>query len=418
MPRILLKERGAFGNADTGGAWLSSARATAGDKPEEGEDDVKSSCPLCPGRHTCYNGRDKGSRSREGELTPKTRPQFGLQAATRLHEAGIASKRQPGELKHLSSQRKRKQKAIPVVAASENGSSLNRENGVVGEQYKRRAARRSSRMLHPRWRKGEMPLEPRASWFSPKCVEAQQLTGHLGVRRGRENASSQCSSTRRYGAEVTHAILPGKARTAFNKRVPVPETDTEGVPPHKGGRSDQARATVYQKHREPATEAPVNGGRNYNGPKVAKFLVGTYGPRTVSGRQFLWGVGLPKGNGGVQRFPRAGRDWPSSAKAEGSLTARPTRRAGTKADLPKSSHRREGLAPRCRLFATWGSSMFQGLGCSPIKAVRELGSERRETVRSISGVGVRALRGPFPSTRGREGRTSGVPVIVPTVNAG
>ncbi|KAL8256491.1 hypothetical protein R6Q59_031558 [Mikania micrantha] len=91
MPRILLKEMGAFGNADTGGAWLSSARATASDKPEEGEDDVKSSCPLCPGRHTCYNGRDKGSRSREGELTPKTRPQFGLQAATRLHEAGIAS---------------------------------------------------------------------------------------------------------------------------------------------------------------------------------------------------------------------------------------------------------------------------------------------------------------------------------------
>ncbi|GJV78215.1 ribosomal protein L2 [Tanacetum coccineum] len=33
--------------------------------------------------------------------------------------------------------------------------------------------------------------------------------------------------------------------------------------------------------------------------------------------------------------------------------------------------------------------MFQGLGCSPIKAVHELGSERRETVRSISGVGVR-----------------------------
>ncbi|PHT40429.1 hypothetical protein CQW23_19283 [Capsicum baccatum] len=27
MPRILLKERGAFENADTGGAWLSSARA-------------------------------------------------------------------------------------------------------------------------------------------------------------------------------------------------------------------------------------------------------------------------------------------------------------------------------------------------------------------------------------------------------
>ncbi|KAG9455510.1 hypothetical protein H6P81_000018 [Aristolochia fimbriata] len=73
--------------------WVWNPEQTAGDKPEEGEDDVKSSCPLCPGRHTCYNGRDKGSRSREGELTPKTRPQFGLQAATRLHEAGIASNR-------------------------------------------------------------------------------------------------------------------------------------------------------------------------------------------------------------------------------------------------------------------------------------------------------------------------------------
>ncbi|XLU79913.1 hypothetical protein S245_003334 [Arachis hypogaea] len=72
--------------------------------------------------------------------------------------------------------------------------------------------------------------------------------------------------------------------------------------------------------------------------------------------------------------------------------------------FPKSSHRREGLAPQCRLFATWGCSMFQGLGCLPIKAVCELGSERRETVQSISGVGVRALRGPFPSTRGL-GRT-------------
>ncbi|KAK5770005.1 hypothetical protein PVK06_049880 [Gossypium arboreum] len=79
-------------------AVVSSCRKTAGDKPEEGEDDVKSSCPLCPGRHTCYNGRDKGSRSREGELTPKTRPQFGLQAATRLHEAGIASNRRDQEI--------------------------------------------------------------------------------------------------------------------------------------------------------------------------------------------------------------------------------------------------------------------------------------------------------------------------------
>src|ERR1700726_3432864 len=68
--------------------------------------------------------------------------------------------------------------------------------------------------------------------------------------------------------------------------------------------------------------------------------------------------------------------------------------------LPKSSHRRQGLAPRCRLVASWGWSRSQGLGCSPIKAVRELGSERRETVRSLSVVGVGDLLGAAPSTRG------------------
>ena len=78
----------------TGAAWLSSARAvrcwvksrnernpycqllagnaedsggTAGDKPEEGGDDVKSSWPLCPGLHTCYNGRYRVRRNREVE---------------------------------------------------------------------------------------------------------------------------------------------------------------------------------------------------------------------------------------------------------------------------------------------------------------------------------------------------------------
>ena len=101
-----------------GAAWLSSARVvrcwvksrnernpcpvlpcpkgrnsqgTASDKLEEGGDDVKSSWPLCPGLHTCYNGRYKASPTREGELIAKNRSQFGLQAATRLHEAGIAS---------------------------------------------------------------------------------------------------------------------------------------------------------------------------------------------------------------------------------------------------------------------------------------------------------------------------------------
>ena len=82
----------------TGAAWLSSARVvkcwvksrnernpypylpasnvgnfkeTAGDKPEEGGDDVKSSWPLRDGLHTCYNGTYRGLRSREAELIPE-----------------------------------------------------------------------------------------------------------------------------------------------------------------------------------------------------------------------------------------------------------------------------------------------------------------------------------------------------------
>ena len=64
---------------------------TAGVKPEEGGDDVKSSWPLYPGRHTCYNGWYRGLPTREGELISKIRPQFRLKSAIRLHEAGIAS---------------------------------------------------------------------------------------------------------------------------------------------------------------------------------------------------------------------------------------------------------------------------------------------------------------------------------------
>ena len=118
-----------------------------------------------------------------------------------------------------------------------------------------------------------------------------------------------------------------------------------------------------------------------------------------------------------------------SVKAEGSLTARRTGRAGTKVGLsdpvvesgiaiaqrikatlgitglisPKSPYRRGGLAPRCRLIIMPGAvGRSQGLGCSPIKVVRELGSERRETVRSLSIAGARNLKGAAPSTRGPE----------------
>ena len=110
----------------TGGAWLSSARVvrcwvksrnernpcpvlltrngedsqeTAVVNTEEGGDDVKSSCPLRPGLHTRYNGRYKGLQTREGELIPKNRSQFGSQSATRLREVGVASNRRSALLR-------------------------------------------------------------------------------------------------------------------------------------------------------------------------------------------------------------------------------------------------------------------------------------------------------------------------------
>ena len=85
-------------DGSTGAAWLSSARVvrcwvksrnernphpmlpsgeaghsweTAGDKSEEGEDDVKSAWPLYPGLQTCYNGRytegSKPARARQSQ---------------------------------------------------------------------------------------------------------------------------------------------------------------------------------------------------------------------------------------------------------------------------------------------------------------------------------------------------------------
>ncbi len=66
---------------------------TASFYEEEGGDDVKSSWPLHPGLHTCYNGGYKESQDRKVELISKSPSQFELESATRLHEAGIASNR-------------------------------------------------------------------------------------------------------------------------------------------------------------------------------------------------------------------------------------------------------------------------------------------------------------------------------------
>ncbi|KAK4430959.1 hypothetical protein Salat_0857900 [Sesamum alatum] len=72
----------------------------------------------------------------------------------------------------------------------------------------------------------------------PKIRPKGVVDGQQG-KKGRENASSQCSSTRRNSAECRKVKEVGDLMTG-----------------------------------EPMTEPPVNGGHNYNGPKIAKFLVG------------------------------------------------------------------------------------------------------------------------------------------------
>ncbi len=95
--------------ACTGAAWLSSARVvrcpvksgnernprymlyvsygTAGIKPEEGGDDVKSAWPLYPGLHTRYNGQYNGSQNRKVEPILKA----GLSSDCRLQPAYMKS---------------------------------------------------------------------------------------------------------------------------------------------------------------------------------------------------------------------------------------------------------------------------------------------------------------------------------------
>ncbi|KAL8481674.1 hypothetical protein ACS0TY_027979 [Phlomoides rotata] len=61
-----------------------------------------------------------------------------------------------------------------------------------------------------------MPLEPRASWFSPKCVEAQQLTGHLG---GSKSTSETMGDKlhRREGNSPDHQLRPLNDRSVIKE---------------------------------------------------------------------------------------------------------------------------------------------------------------------------------------------------------
>ena len=68
--------------------------------------------------------------------------------------------------------------------------------------------------------------------------------------------------------------------------------------------------------------------------------------------------------------------------------------------IPERPQRRYRSAPRCRLILARGWRRSQACGCSPLKRIRELGLNRRETGWSLSAAGVKHLREVDPSTRG------------------
>ena len=54
--------------------YVGDSDGTAAVRCEEGGDDVKSARPLCPGRHTCYNGGDRRLLPGDGMPIPKPSP--------------------------------------------------------------------------------------------------------------------------------------------------------------------------------------------------------------------------------------------------------------------------------------------------------------------------------------------------------
>ncbi len=72
------------------------SQETAADNVEEGGVDVKSSWPLCPGPHTCYNGVYSGMQDRKVEQIPKVRPSSdcGLQFAHMKAESLVIADQQ------------------------------------------------------------------------------------------------------------------------------------------------------------------------------------------------------------------------------------------------------------------------------------------------------------------------------------
>ncbi|KAK4712658.1 hypothetical protein R3W88_007171 [Solanum pinnatisectum] len=83
-----------------------------------------------------------------------------------------------------------------------------------------------------------MPLAPRASWFSLKCVEAQQLTRHLGVKHdfvaGCESSTkSRQTLNTRYDLKITEGKegkSPDHQLSPLNDRSVIKEVGVQRQP--------------------------------------------------------------------------------------------------------------------------------------------------------------------------------------------
>ena len=104
----------------------------------------------------------------------------------------------------------------------------------------------------------------------PTQVGRQSMPRRAGKPRSR-NSAKQPRNLGRRGARESEPQRPGPGDC-----LPKTQDSAEG----ESRRIGSDACPVPEGHAEPSAkakrrcQAPVNGGRNYNGPKVAKFLVG------------------------------------------------------------------------------------------------------------------------------------------------
>ncbi|PPR83548.1 hypothetical protein GOBAR_AA37170 [Gossypium barbadense] len=79
-----------------------------------------------------------------------------------------------------------------------------------------------------------MPFEPRANWFSPKCIKAQHLTGHLGGCRDNQEVCPEAATLERVRniAHCSSTFMPKINRAKrFAEAVGCKNASGRSIPP-------------------------------------------------------------------------------------------------------------------------------------------------------------------------------------------